>query len=90
MRDIVVQYVADCPNLSVVLDRLAQAGETEAAITLYEVRPDEPTADGFAGSPTVLIDGLNPLGPTGSLNGSSILYSAAMNRPNALRLRLSM
>jgi hypothetical protein len=86
VRDIVVQYVADCPNLSVVLDRLAQAGETEAAITLYEVRPDEPTPDGFAGSPTVLIDGLNPLGPTGS-DGS---VSCTLRIPSVAQLRAAL
>ena len=64
MSDVVVQYVAGCPNLPVVIDRLREAGAEEQAVQLVEFREHGPAPDGFAGSPTVLIDGINPLGPS--------------------------
>lgn|GEM_PF-2997214 len=62
MSDVVVLYVSDCPNLSVALDRLKQAGADLGSVRLVEVRERRPVPSGFAGSPTVLIDGVNPLG----------------------------
>lgn len=71
MRDIVVQYVPGCPNLSVVLDRLNAAGADESEIRLQELSVDGPIPTGFAGSPTVLLDGINPLRPAEADFGAS-------------------
>lgn len=65
MRDIVVQYVADCANVSVVLERLSRAGADLSAVRMVEVGADGRVPTGFAGSPTVLIDGVNPVGSDG-------------------------
>ena len=56
-----VLHIPDCPNLPLLLDRLRQA--TDLAVTTREVRTaDEATAAGMAGSPTLLIDGVDPFG----------------------------
>ena len=62
MRDIEVQYVADCPNLPVLLERLEAVTCGRVNVRLREVDPDARLPEGFAGSPTLLIDGRNPYG----------------------------
>jgi hypothetical protein len=71
VRDVVVQYVPGCPNVSVVLEHLKDAGADQGAIRLHEFSEEGPIPIGFAGSPTVLIDGVNPLGPADPETGAS-------------------
>ncbi len=66
-----MQYLSDCPNLSVVLDHLEDAGVDRRAIQLHEISEDGPIPSGFAGSPTVLIDGINPLGTASTETSAS-------------------
>jgi hypothetical protein len=62
-------YVADCPNLVVARERIAIALErTGAAATLYEhevATAEEAERSGMSGSPTVLVDGVDPFGGAG-------------------------
>ena len=62
MRDIEVQYVADCPNLALLLERLEAVTCGRVNVRLREVDPDARLPEGFGGSPTLLIDGQNPYG----------------------------
>lgn len=56
-----VQYTPDCANVRPVLQRLEQLAALREDLTLTVVRidPADPIPAGFAGSPTVLIDGQN-------------------------------
>jgi hypothetical protein len=54
-----------------MLDRLKGAGADETEIRLHELSGDGPIPNGFAGSPTVLVDGINPLGPAEAEIGAS-------------------
>jgi len=66
MRELslVVLHVPDCPNLSPMLDRLRQV--TDAPMTTREVRTDAEAAQlGMAGSPTLLVDGVDPFAEPG-------------------------
>lgn len=83
MRQIVVQYVQNCPNLSVVLERLSEVGVIGSDVLLLEVSEDGPTPEGFAGSPTVLIDGMNPLGSMDTQSG----VSCTLRLPSIKELR---
>ncbi|RYV49969.1 thioredoxin family protein [Pengzhenrongella frigida] len=58
-------YVAGCPHWQLLNNRLREAlaavGRGETAIDLVVVRtPREAEALGFHGSPTVLVDGIDP------------------------------
>ncbi len=83
MSAIVVQYVPGCPNLPVVLDHLKAAGADPGEIQLYEVSEASAMPDGFAGSPTVLIDGRNPLG----LTETEVSMSCTLRIPSVKQLR---
>lgn len=52
-------HVADCPNVAVVLDRIAEAcGDSSVQVSTHLVETDSEAARlGMRGSPTVLIDG---------------------------------
>lgn len=55
-----ILFTADCPNFEDLHSFLAaQPGVT---VTTTEVDEDGPAPRGFAGSPTVLMDGTNPFG----------------------------
>ena len=58
-------YVEDCPNVSVVLGHLEECGVDPGMVRMVVVREGGPIPSGFAGSPTVLIDGVNPAGISG-------------------------
>lgn len=65
-----VLHVTDCPNLRPMLDRMAQA--TDLPIVTREVTADaEAAALGMAGSPTLLIDGIDPFASTDQCAGIS-------------------
>ena len=57
-----VLHVTDCPNLRPMLDRLAEA--TDHPVATLEVTTDaEAARHGMNGSPTLLIDGIDPFAP---------------------------
>jgi hypothetical protein len=66
-----VLHVTDCPNLEPMLDRLAQA--TDLPVDIREVTTDDEAAMlGMNGSPTLLINGIDPLAsPDASASGVS-------------------
>ena len=57
-----IQYTADCPNAASIVDRAHQVASThpDMAVNTVLVQEGHPVPDGFAGSPTVLIDGSRP------------------------------
>ncbi len=57
-----VQYTTDCPNARPVLQRVKELAHQRSDLTLVItlVEPDRSAPAGFAGSPTVLVDGVNP------------------------------
>lgn len=62
--DVVVLHVDGCPSVPLLLERLEKAGNAAAVVvrpTLVVVH-DEPTATelGMNGSPTLLVDGVDP------------------------------
>ncbi|WP_020389681.1 organomercurial lyase [Kribbella catacumbae] len=59
-----VLHVPDCPNLPPLLERLAQV--TDLPVTTRQIDTDEDAARyGMAGSPTLLIDGVDPFAAVG-------------------------
>ena len=86
MRDIEVQYVADCPNLSVLLERLDAVTCGRVNIRLREVDPDARLPEGFAGSPTLLIDGHNPYGRAD--RGARVTF--ILHVPSVLELKAAL
>lgn len=61
---ITVLHVADCPNLSVARDRVIEAAERAGVGVRVEERlvhgPSDAAELGFTGSPTILVDGVDP------------------------------
>lgn len=66
-----VLHVADCPNLAPMLERLHEV--TELPVATREIgTTEDAVAHGMAGSPTLLVDGVDPFGV-----GSSEEYGVA-------------
>ena len=61
-----VQYTADCPHARDVVRRVQELADHRAdlELDLTLVERGMPAPRGFAGSPTVLIDGVNHFGGT--------------------------
>jgi hypothetical protein len=60
-----VQFTVDCPNAPAVVQRAKRIADERSDVTLTVTQVAGPPApEGFAGSPTVLIDGSNPFGGT--------------------------
>lgn len=59
-----VQYTPGCPNASEILERTKklESERDDVTLTITIVDGEGPTPEGFAGSPTVLIDGRNRFG----------------------------
>lgn len=59
-----IQHTADCPNADPIINRVHEVASTRPGVTVSIMLVEEgrPVPDGFAGSPTVLIDGTNPFG----------------------------
>lgn len=56
--EITVLYVADCPSLDLARKRVAEAvARVDATATVTERLVTDAAALGFAGSPTILVDG---------------------------------
>lgn len=81
-RDIEVLFVEDCPNLPVLLERLEAVTCGRATIRTTRVDPTIPMPRGWAGSPTMLVDGLNPI--QGGEEGSA---SCALRIPSIEELK---
>lgn len=56
--DVEILFTAGCPNVDEL--RTYLAGQPGMNVTAVEIPEEGPVPDGFAGSPTVLIDGSNP------------------------------
>jgi hypothetical protein len=64
-----VLHVADCPNVSTLLQRLSEV--TELPVSTHQIETEaEAVQFGMAGSPTLLIDGLDPFATPGERAGS--------------------
>jgi hypothetical protein len=90
-----VLHVPGCPNLAPLLDRLAQV--TDLPVTTHEITTDtEALASGMTGSPTLLVDGVDPFAsPDDRANGLSCrLYRALDDRiilvPSADQIRTAI
>jgi hypothetical protein len=59
-----VLHVPDCPNLSPLLECLAQVTDLPVAIRVIETDA-EAARFGMAGSPTLLVDGVDPFAAPG-------------------------
>ncbi len=58
-----VQYTAECPNAGPIIERvhhIAGTSPRRVVVTTVLVEEGRPVPHGFAGSPTVLINGANP------------------------------
>jgi hypothetical protein len=90
-----VLVVSDCPNRSVVIERLAQVlgGRADVQVTTRVIDTVEQADQwGMHGSPTVLVDGRDPFAAPGSLASVSCrLYQdeagQAQGAPSLARLR---
>jgi hypothetical protein len=74
--DVEVRFVEGCPHLPVTQRRLARAldvvGRDDFDIRLRVLRTDAEAAElGFTGSPTILIDGSDPLADGNAVVGLS-------------------
>lgn len=65
-----VLVVPDCPHAAKTVERLRQAldeaGAGEVTVDVEVVQPGQTPPVGFGGSPTVLIDGVDPFAATGA------------------------
>ncbi|MEV7010757.1 thioredoxin family protein [Streptosporangium sp. NPDC051022] len=70
---ITVLSVPDCPNLPVMQDRIATALDGRAArVETVEVTEDAEAARwGMTGSPTILLDGVDPFAAAGAVTSVS-------------------
>jgi len=79
--EITVLHVADCPHVEMLRDRLGSALDrvdvTAPVVDRLVVDGDDGTARGFHGSPTVLIDGVDPFDTGGEYGLACRLYSTA-------------
>ena len=85
-----VLHVPDCPNLALLLERLAEV--TDLPITTRVIESDADAARfGMAGSPTLLIDGVDPFAAPGEFSLACRLYRDEVGRivaaPSVERLR---
>lgn len=64
-----VLHVPDCPNLAPLLERLARV--TDLPVATREIASGaDATRYGMAGSPTLLVDGLDPFAGAGHCGGT--------------------
>ena len=83
--ELVLLTVPDCPNAAVFEERLAAAlaGRPGTAVRHREVADEREAAEaGMHGSPTLLIDGVDPFAAPGQAPGLACrLYRDATGRP---------
>jgi hypothetical protein len=81
--DVLIRYFDGCPNWQLAQQRLWMAldrtGHADVAIVLERVEtPNDAERVGFIGSPTILLDGLDPFAQPGAPAGLTCrLYSTA-------------
>ncbi|MEI8406495.1 MULTISPECIES: hypothetical protein [unclassified Kribbella] len=68
-----VLHVPDCPNLPLLLERLAQVTDLPVMTRVID-SDDEAARFGMAGSPTLLVDGIDPFAASGDYSLSCRLY----------------
>jgi hypothetical protein len=79
-----VLFVDDCPNLPVLFERIDAVTCGRAAVRTTRVDPTGPMPKGFSGSPTLLIDGLNPFGGDSDTSASCSLRIPSAEELNEL------
>jgi hypothetical protein len=68
-----VLYVPECPQLEVMLERLAQV--TDLPVVTHLIESDAEAARfGLTGSPTLLVDGIDPFATGGEVGLSCRVY----------------
>jgi hypothetical protein len=90
--------VPDCPNVAPLQQRLAEilAGRDDVTVTTEVIdSPDRAASAGMAGSPTLLIDGVDPFAGPGQVPSVSCrLYrdetGAPAGAPSAAQLRAAL
>lgn len=93
--EITLQYFDDCPNWRVAEERLrqvlAELGRSGQPIRRQRVEtPEEAEQVGFGGSPTILIDGIDPFpDPAGPAGYACRVYGGDA-APTAEQLRLAL
>lgn len=95
VMDVVLQYFPDCPNWRIAAERLGEAVRSvgwDGHSVRYQVvsSPEEAEEVGFAGSPTILIDGRDPFGDEVAVGFSCRVYrteSGADAAPSVDQLR---
>jgi hypothetical protein len=93
MREVTVQYFADCPNWRSTAHLLEQlADEFDLTILVQRVETvEEAERIGFRGSPTVLIDGRDPFAtgdePTGLACRVYVTAAGLEGAPTEAQLR---
>lgn len=93
-----ILYVPDCPNTGLLRARLEQAltGQDTVDVQLHVIHDqDEATAFGMTGSPTLLIDGVDPFAEAGQPTSMSCrLYpdqdGAVCRTPSVAELRAAI
>lgn len=91
-----ILHVPDCPNTSLLITRLEQAGRANAGIQMTVVRDEaEAVAVGMTGSPTLLVDGADPFAVSGEPPSMSCrLYvdedGAVSGAPSLSQLRAAL
>lgn len=93
--DVTLQYFDGCPNWRIVDDRLRALLGTSTAIEYRLVESQEDAEQlGFRGSPTILIEGVDPFANTGDLVGLACrTYLTADGRkgaPSMDQLRIAL
>lgn len=81
-----VQYTPDCPNALPIIDlvRTVAATRPDVEMVLALVAYDETTPFGFAGSPTVLVDGVNPFKGTPAEAAACALQPPTLEQVGAI------
>lgn len=91
-----ILHVQGCPNTGVLLTRLEQSLAGRVAVELRVVRDQaEAAAAGMTGSPTLLVDGVDPFaGPDRSPSLSCRLYvdetGVVCGTPSVTQLRVAL
>ncbi len=93
--EITLQYFDDCPNWRVAQARLAQAltelGRETAAIRYQRVEtPEEAERIGFGGSPTILVDGVDPFADPAGPAGFACRVYGGDAAPTVVQLRAAL